>query len=70
MGKRHDNKSKREIRSIMSGRVINSNEAILCSEAVDYVKKLGYILVMPKKKALADMTVTETIKMLINGDAK
>lgn len=49
MGK-HDknyNKSKRQIRSSLSGRVINNQEVIEVNEAIEYVKQLGYIVKKP-----------------------
>lgn len=42
------NKSKNTIRSALSGKIINGREVILTSEAVEYVKKMGYIVRVPR----------------------
>lgn len=52
MGKHNSKKKadeKKVVRSAYSGRICNGRDVILTSEAVEYLKKIGYTVKLPKK---------------------
>lgn len=61
------NKSKRTIRSAMSGKIINGGECILTSEALDYVKKMGYQVTKNQDRKEIDI-VNDLIIRITKGD--
>lgn len=51
-------KTKKKLRSILSYRPVENREVILASEALDYVKKQGYIVLPLRKGTLTVLSIS------------